>query len=80
MAGNGVADPGLRRSVPESGFPMTDDEKPTQFEQENDLGQGGGEVDDDTLSGAHRTAEERRSTANAEDDSGSTPGSPAAPR
>jgi hypothetical protein len=48
---------------------MAGDEKPTQFEQENDLGRGGGEVDDDTLADARRTAEERRSTANEADDS-----------
>jgi hypothetical protein len=46
-----------------------DDDKPSQFEQENDLGRGGGVVDDDTLADARRTAEERRSTENAEDDS-----------
>jgi hypothetical protein len=38
--------------------------KPTQFEQENDLGRGGGEVDDETLAEAWREAQERRSTAN----------------
>ncbi|HET7567275.1 MAG TPA: hypothetical protein VFJ91_04740 [Gaiellaceae bacterium] len=44
------------------------DERPTQFEQENDLGRGGGEVDDETLAEAEREAERRRSTANVEDD------------
>ncbi len=43
------------------------DEKPTQFEQENDLGGGGGEVDADTAAEAWREAERRRSTADAED-------------
>jgi hypothetical protein len=38
----------------------------TQFEQENDLGRGGGEVDDETMEDAWRTAAERRSTANVE--------------
>ena len=33
----------------------------TQFEQENDLGRGGGEVDDETLAKAWDDAEERRS-------------------
>jgi hypothetical protein len=40
----------------------------TQFEQENDLGRGGGEADDETLAEAWREAERRRSTANDEDD------------
>lgn len=44
------------------------DEKPTQFEQENDLGRGGGEVDDETMEEARREADRRRSTANVEDD------------
>jgi hypothetical protein len=35
----------------------------TQFEQENDLGRGGGEVDDETMDAAWKTADERRSTA-----------------
>ena len=39
-------------------------DKPTQFEQENDLGRGGGEVDEATLAKAWRDAERRRSTAN----------------
>jgi hypothetical protein len=41
---------------------------PTQFEQENDLGRGGGEADDETLAEAWRDAERRRSTANVEDE------------
>ncbi len=41
----------------------------TQFEQENDLGRGGGEVDDETLDEAWQDAAERRSTANIEPDS-----------
>ncbi len=40
----------------------------TQFEQENDLGRGGGEVDDETMDAAWRTADERASTANIEAD------------
>jgi hypothetical protein len=40
----------------------------TQFEQENDLGRGGGEVDDETLAEAWREAARRRSTANVEDE------------
>lgn len=36
----------------------------TQFEQENDLGRGGGEVDDETMEAAKRTAAQRRSTRN----------------
>jgi hypothetical protein len=39
-------------------------EKPSQFEQENDLGRGGGEVDEATMDEAWREAERRRSTAN----------------
>lgn len=31
----------------------------TQYEQENDLGRGGGEVDEETLEQAWRTREER---------------------
>ena len=42
-------------------------EKP-QFEQENDLGRGGGEVDDETMAEARREADRRRSTANIEDE------------
>jgi hypothetical protein len=33
----------------------------SQFEQENDLGRGGGEVDDETMKEAWKNAEERRS-------------------
>ncbi len=40
----------------------------TQFEQENDLGRGGGEVDDETMEKAWETAAQRRSTANIEDE------------
>jgi hypothetical protein len=40
----------------------------TQFEQENDLGRGGSEVDDETLADAWREAERRRSTGNLEDE------------
>jgi hypothetical protein len=36
----------------------------TQYEQENDLGRGGGEVDDETMDEAWRTARERRGTGN----------------
>lgn len=36
----------------------------TQFEQENDLGRGGGEVDDETMEAAERAAAQRRSTRN----------------
>jgi hypothetical protein len=39
----------------------------TQFEQENDFGRGGGEVDDETMDEAVREAERRRSTANIEE-------------
>ena len=39
----------------------------SQYEQENDLGRGGGEVDDETMAAAERNAAERRSTANAGD-------------
>jgi len=39
----------------------------TQFEQENDFGRGGGEVDDETMDEAWREAERRRSTANIEE-------------
>lgn len=54
----------------ESGFPdmQGDSAKPSQFEQENDLGRGGGEVDDETLEEAWREAARRRSTANVEPD------------
>ena len=46
----------------------TNSDKPTQFEQENDLGRGGGEVDDDVLAEAWREAERRRSTADLDDE------------
>jgi hypothetical protein len=45
------------------------DRKPTQYEQENDLGRGGGEVDDETLDKAWKDAATRRGTANADDES-----------
>jgi hypothetical protein len=35
-------------------------EEKTQFEQENDLGRGGGEVDDETLEEAQRESERRQ--------------------
>lgn len=38
-------------------------EEGSQFEQENDLGAGGGEVEDETMGDAWETAEDRRSTA-----------------
>ena len=38
-------------------------DEPTQYEQENDLGRGGGEVDEETQKEAWRNAEERRGTA-----------------
>ena len=38
----------------------------SQYEQENDLGGGGGEVGDETMDTAEETAAERRSTANVE--------------
>ena len=41
----------------------------SQFEQENDLGRGGGEVDDDTMKKAWETSEERIGDAG-EDPSG----------
>ncbi|HZD87900.1 MAG TPA: hypothetical protein VE088_07840 [Gaiellaceae bacterium] len=44
------------------------EEKPTQFEQENDLGRGGGEVDEETMDEAWREAARRRSTANIDDE------------
>ena len=40
----------------------------TQFEEENDLGRGGGEVSDETLEEARREAQRRRGTAGVEDD------------
>jgi hypothetical protein len=36
----------------------------SQFEQENDLGRGGGEVSDETLEEASENAEEREGGAN----------------
>ena len=35
----------------------------SQFEQENDLGRGGGDVDDETMEAARETAEEREEVA-----------------
>ncbi|MGH3050960.1 MAG: hypothetical protein ACRDLK_12460 [Gaiellaceae bacterium] len=46
---------------------MSDREK-TQFEQENDLGRGGGEVDEETLAEARREAQRRQSTDNIPED------------
>ncbi len=40
----------------------------TQYEQENDLGRGGGEVDDRTMEKAWATAEERRGPRETEDE------------
>jgi hypothetical protein len=40
----------------------------SQFEQENDLGRGGGEVDDETMDEAWETAKERLGEENADDD------------
>ena len=40
----------------------------SQYEQENDLGAGGGEVDEETMEDAWQAAAERRSTANEVDD------------
>ena len=42
----------------------------SQFEQENDLGRGGGEVDDETMRKAQRTADERRTGDELEPDEG----------
>jgi hypothetical protein len=42
----------------------------TQFEQENDLGRGGGEVDVETLAEARREADRRESTASLEAEDG----------
>ena len=39
----------------------------SQYEQENDLGRGGGEVDDETMDKAWEDADERRSTSDGED-------------
>ena len=36
----------------------------SQYEQEHDFGEGGGEVDDETMRKAEEDAAERRSTAN----------------
>ncbi len=47
---------------------MSDEQ--TQFEQENDLGRGGGEVDEETMAEAWREAARRRSTANSVDEPG----------
>ena len=44
-------------------------DKRTQYEQENDLGRGGGEVDDETMDDAWKAADERRGSANIEDES-----------
>ena len=46
---------------------MSDREK-TQFEQENDFGRGGGEVDEETLAEARREAQRRQSTGNIPED------------
>ena len=46
----------------------------TQYEQENDFGRGGGEVDDETMEKAEQDAAERRSTANEEDSEQEGPG------
>jgi hypothetical protein len=40
----------------------------SQFEQENDLGRGGGEVDDETMEQAWDDAEERRGREDEEED------------
>ena len=40
----------------------------SQFEQENDLGGGGGEVDEETHAQAWRDADERRGREDAADD------------
>ena len=42
------------------------EEKPTQLEQENDLGRGGGEVDDETMQEARRETERRRGASGAD--------------
>ncbi len=42
-------------------------ESPSQFEQENDLGRGGGEVDDAMIDEAWRNAEERGGPLDAHD-------------
>ena len=43
-------------------------EERTQYEQENDLGSGGGEVDEETYAEAWRVADARRSREDAADD------------
>jgi len=45
-------------------------EGPTQYEQENDLGRGGGEVDDDTMETAWKDAAEKRGDAKADQEDG----------
>ena len=40
----------------------------SQLEQENDLGRGGGDVDDETLEQGWRGAARRRSPSNVEDE------------
>jgi hypothetical protein len=40
----------------------------SQFEQENDLGRGGGEVDEETLEDAWKTAKERLGAEHTADD------------
>ena len=40
----------------------------TQYEQENDFGRGGGEVDDETMADAWRNADERRSNTDPAED------------
>jgi hypothetical protein len=39
----------------------------SQFEEENDLGHGGGEVDEETLEDAWKTSEERTGSSDAEE-------------
>ena len=40
----------------------------TQFDEENDLGRGGGEVSEETLEEARREAQRRRGSGDVEDD------------
>ncbi len=40
----------------------------TQYEQENDLGRGGGEVDEETMDAAWEAAAKRRSSANLDEE------------
>jgi len=40
----------------------------TQYDQENDLGRGGGEADDETMDAAWEDAAERRGSTNADDE------------